>query len=61
MKLVERFLKFWKPARSSDHPLSESERHEQHSSTARDEAGRTAEEFIGNDLDPDEPRSGKTD
>ena len=49
------------PARSSDHPLSESERHEHHGDTAWDEAGRTAEEFIGNDLDPDEPRSGKTD
>ena len=39
--------------------LTEEERDEERPPTASDERVRTAEEFIGDDLDPDEPRAGK--
>jgi len=42
-----------------DHPLSEREREEPQPSTAWDARARTEQEWVGNDFDPDEPRSGR--
>jgi hypothetical protein len=61
VSFLDRIRGYWKIAPSIDHPLSERERHEDHSATAYDERARTTEEFVGPDLDPDEPRSGTTD
>jgi len=57
MNVVERFLSFWRPRPADDHPLTEEERVED-SRPARtyDELARAATEFVGNDVDPDEPR-----
>ncbi len=59
MNLLERIRSFWKPRLPVDHPLTEQERDEQRPPTAYDERARAEEEFIGDDLDPDEPRAGK--
>ena len=59
MNLLERIRSFWKPTPAVDHPLTEQERDEQRPPTAYDERARAEEEFIGDDLDPDEPRAGK--
>lgn len=61
MNLLERLRSFWKPARAPDHPIGAEERREDRPATAYDERARTAEEFVGADLDPDEPKSGRTD
>ena len=42
-----------------DHPLSDEERHDQPAETVPDEAARIEEDYVGGDLDPDEPRSGR--
>jgi hypothetical protein len=61
MNLLERLRNFWRTAPAPDHPLTTQERREDRPATASDERARTEEEFIGADLDPDEPRSGRTD
>jgi hypothetical protein len=61
MNLVGRIRRFWKPRPADDHPLTEQERADERPPIAYDERARTAEEFIGDDLDPDEPRAGKLD
>jgi hypothetical protein len=61
MNLLERIRSFWKPRPADDHPLTEQERAEDHGRSAYDERARTAEEFIGDDLDPDEPRADMLD
>ena len=42
-----------------DHPLTEEEREEPRPSTAFDARARAEQEWVGNDFDPDEPRSGR--
>jgi hypothetical protein len=61
MNVLEKFRRFWKRAPAADRPLTERERDEDHPASAYDERARTAQEFVGADLDPDEPRSGTTD
>jgi hypothetical protein len=61
MTLLERFRNFWRSAPAPDHPLTAEERREDQPTSAYDEQARVAEEFVGADLDPDEPRSGRTD
>jgi hypothetical protein len=61
MNVLERLRRFWKRAPAADRPLTERERDEDRPATAYDERARTAQEFVGADLDPDEPRSGRTD
>jgi hypothetical protein len=61
MNLLERIRSFWKPWSADDHPLIKQERDEDRERFANDERARAAEEFIGDDFDPDEPRAGKLD
>jgi hypothetical protein len=61
MNLLERIRSFWKRQPAVDHPLNETERDEDRPHTGYDERARTAEEFIGRDFDPDDPRAGKLD
>jgi hypothetical protein len=42
-----------------DHPLSEAERHGGPEPTTFDERAQLEQEFVGDDFDPDEPRSGR--
>ena len=56
MNLVERIRRFWLPRPADDHPLTEQERAEDQPERAYDERARVAEEFVGNDFDPDERR-----
>jgi hypothetical protein len=61
MKLLERITSFWKPRTADDHPLTEQERDADRPRSGFDERARAAEEFTGDDFDPDEPRAGKLD
>jgi hypothetical protein len=61
MNLLERFRNFWRSAPAPDHPLTAEERREDQPASAYDELARAAEGFVGADVDPDEPRSGRTD
>ncbi len=56
MNLVERIRRFWSAGPGDDHPLTEQERAEDQPERAYDERARVAEEFVGNDFDPDERR-----
>jgi len=56
MNMLERFLGFWKPRPADDHPLTEEERIEDRPARTYDELARAATEFVGSDLDPDDPR-----
>lgn len=42
-----------------DHPLTEREREEPRPATAFDARARAEQEWVGDDFDPDEPRSGR--
>jgi hypothetical protein len=57
MSLLDRIRRFWKPDKP-DHPLDEQERHEL-PQTGFDVRGELEREYVGEDLDPDEPRSGR--
>jgi hypothetical protein len=47
-------------SREPDHPLSDEERRDQPPETFFDEAAKLEEDYAGgDDLDPDEPRSGR--
>jgi hypothetical protein len=59
MNLLERIRRFWKPRRADDHPLTEHDRDEERPRSGYDERARVAEDFVGDDFDPDEPRAGK--
>ena len=61
MNMLEKLRRFWTRAPAPDRPLTERERDEDRPAIAYDERARTAQEFIGADLDPDEPKSGTTD
>jgi hypothetical protein len=61
MNLLERLRRFWGPTPDPDHPLTAEERRDDQSTTVYEEGARIADEFVGPDLDPDEPRSGRTD
>jgi hypothetical protein len=54
VKLFERIRRFWLPGPGPDHPLSEEERDEDRPARAYDERARAAEEFVGDDFDPDQ-------
>lgn len=53
MNLIERIRRFWLPGRGDDHPLTEQERDQHRPETTYDELARTAEDFVGDDFDPD--------
>ncbi|HEX3687133.1 MAG TPA: hypothetical protein VHU60_06085 [Gaiellaceae bacterium] len=57
MSWLERIRNFWRPPKP-DHSLSEEERREQPQSSF-DVRGELEREYVGEDLDPDEPRSGR--
>jgi hypothetical protein len=57
MNVLERIRRFWGRPRGDDHPLTEEERDAGPSASAYEEAASAAEHFIGDDFDPDEPRS----
>ena len=61
MNLFERMRRFWKPRPADDHPLTEQERDEDRPRSGHDERARAAEDFVGDDFDPDEPRAGRLD
>lgn len=42
-----------------DHPLTEREREEPRPATAFDARARAEQKWVGDDFDPDEPRSGR--
>ena len=59
MSLLDRIRHFWRPAKL-DHPLDEPEREEiERPQSAFDVRADLEQEFVGRDLDPDEPRSGR--
>ena len=60
-RVLKRIRSFWKPRPADDHPLTGQERDQERERFADDERARIAEGFVGNDLDPDEPRAGKLD
>jgi hypothetical protein len=53
MNILDRFRRFWGPAQSPDHPLSERERDEDHVETAYDERAETIERFVEEGPDND--------
>ena len=57
MSLLDRIRHFWRPAKP-DHPLDEEER-QQEPQTGFDVRGELEREFVDEDFDPDEPRSGR--
>jgi hypothetical protein len=58
--LLDRLRRLFRPRfKEPDHPLSEEERHDKPAATTFDERARLEEEFVGDDFDPDEPRSGR--
>jgi hypothetical protein len=58
MSLVERIRRFFKPS-ERDYPLSEAERHEHPPETTFDVRADLEQDFVGRDVDPEEPRSGR--
>ncbi len=56
--MLERLRRLFQ-GRDPDHPLTDEERNDQPAETVPDEAARLEENFVGRDLDPDEPRSGR--
>jgi len=55
--VFERIRRFWSSTPVDDHPLTEQERAQDHTEQAYDESARAVEEFVGDDFDPDAPRS----
>ena len=58
MTLLDRIRRFWKPP-EPDHPLSEEERQDHPPESGFDERASLEQDFVGRDIDPDEPRSGR--
>jgi hypothetical protein len=58
MNMLDWIRRLWKP-REPDHPLTEQERHDHPPETSFDVRARTEQELVGDDFDPDEPRSGR--
>ena len=54
LTLLERIRRFWKPAPEIDHPLNARERVEDRPASAYDELAQSAEDFVGDDFDPDD-------
>jgi hypothetical protein len=60
VSLLDRLRRLWRTP-EPDHPLSEAEREErgQVPETASDVRSRSEQGLVGEDVDPDEPRSGQ--
>jgi hypothetical protein len=58
MSLLDRIRRLWSTP-EPDHPLSEEERHEHLPETTYDERASLEQDFVGRDIDPEEPRSGR--
>jgi len=58
VSLLDRIRRLWESP-GADHPLREEERDEHRPETSWDMRGRVEEDFVGADVDPDEPRSGR--
>jgi hypothetical protein len=58
MTLLDRIRQLWKSP-EPDRPLTEEERHEHPPETSFDERASLEQDFVGRDIDPDEPRSGR--
>jgi hypothetical protein len=56
VSLLERIRRFWATQPEPDHPLTEEERDEKAPATGHDEWAHLEQEFVGEDLDPDERR-----
>jgi hypothetical protein len=59
MNLLERIRRFWKSPSGPDHALTEEERDAQHPLNVYDEWSREVDDYVGDDFDPDEPRSNR--
>jgi hypothetical protein len=60
MRFLDRLRRLFSERKPEpDHPLSEAERHDRPAATTFDERAKLEEEFVGDDFDPDEPRSGR--
>jgi hypothetical protein len=56
---LDRIRHFWRPPKP-DHPLSEQEREGlEQPQSGFDVRGELEREYVGEDLDPDDPRSGR--
>jgi hypothetical protein len=58
MSLIDRIRRLFKTS-EPDHPLSEAERHEHPPETSFDVRSSLEQDFVGRDVDPEEPRSGR--
>ncbi|MGZ4257056.1 MAG: hypothetical protein ACXVRE_04755 [Gaiellaceae bacterium] len=59
MSMLDRIRRLWRGS-GPDHPLSEQERaDDQRPETAFEVRGEVERQYIGEDFDPDEPRSGR--
>jgi hypothetical protein len=60
VSLLDRLRRLWRTP-EPDHPLSESEREERGHvpETAFEVRSRSEQDLVGEDVDPDEPRSGQ--
>jgi hypothetical protein len=56
VRLLERLRRFWLSPPVADHPLTEQERRDDRPGGAYDERARATEDFVGSDLDPDDPQ-----
>jgi hypothetical protein len=58
MSLIDSIRRLFKTS-EPDHPLSEEERHEHPPETTFDVRADLEQDFVGRDVDPEEPRSGR--
>ncbi len=60
MSLLDRLRRLWRTP-GPDHPLSEAEREERADvpETAFEARSRVEQDYVGEDVDPEEPRSGR--
>jgi hypothetical protein len=58
MSLIDRIRRLFKTT-ELDHPLTEEERHEHPPETTFDVRADLEQDFVGREVDPDEPRSGR--
>ena len=58
MSVLDRIRRLMKTP-EPDHPLTEEERQEHLPVTAFDVSGSLEQDYVGRDVDPDEPRSGR--
>jgi hypothetical protein len=58
VSLIDRIRRLFKTS-EPDYPLTEEERHERQPETTFDARADLEQDYVGRDVDPDEPRSGR--